>query len=70
VDISQKKYRIHRIQSTELKKVDKPKGPSEEDALGGIRKQSWGGGAWMWRWRKRPGWKRRQGGEEGNVIRY
>jgi hypothetical protein len=30
VVISQKTYRIPRIQSTELKKVNKPKGPSED----------------------------------------
>jgi hypothetical protein len=55
VDISQKKkkkkkYRIPKIQSTELKKVNKLKGPSEEASvpLGREKKAitSWEGGAW------------------------
>ena len=35
MDINQKKkkYRIPRIQSTELKKVNKPKGPSENASI-------------------------------------
>ena len=33
MDISQKKYRIPRIQSTELKKVNKVKGPSEDTSI-------------------------------------
>ena len=38
MDISKKKYRIPRIQSTELKKVSKLKGPSE-DASVPLRKE-------------------------------
>jgi hypothetical protein len=39
-------YRIPRIQFTELKKVNKPKGPSEDASIhfGERRKQSWGQG--------------------------
>ena len=39
-------YRIPRIQSTELKKVNKQKGPSGilQSHLGGRRKQSWSRG--------------------------
>jgi SH3-like domain-containing protein len=33
VDISQKTYRIPRIQSIELKKVNNPKGPSEDASV-------------------------------------
>ena len=33
MNISQKKYRIPRIQSTEIKKVNKQKGPSEDPSI-------------------------------------
>jgi hypothetical protein len=33
VNISQKNYRILRTQSAELKKVNKPKGPSEDASI-------------------------------------
>ena len=33
MDISQKKYRIPKIQSTELTKVNKLKGPSEDSSV-------------------------------------
>ena len=64
---NQNKCRIPRIQSTELKKVDKQKGPSEDVSilLGREKKAITGGG-----WRKGPGCERRQGGEEGNMIGY
>jgi len=54
VDISQKKYRIPRIQSTELKKVNKPKDPSEDALipLGREKKAVTGRG------REGPGWER------------
>jgi hypothetical protein len=74
VDISPKKYRIPRIQPTELKKVYKPKGPSEDASIPiGMEKKvimegsrGWGGG----RRRRGPGWESRQRGEKGNMIRY
>jgi hypothetical protein len=48
VDISQKKYRIPRIKSTELKKVNKLKDPSDDaSVLLGREKKAitgWGGG--------------------------
>ena len=61
-----KKYRILRIQSTELKKVNKPKGPSEDASipLGREKKHSQEG------WKGGPGWERGKRGEEGNMIKY
>jgi hypothetical protein len=67
VDISQKKYRIPRIKSTELKKVNKLKDPSKgasiplarkKKAIMGVGEE---GGEW---------WGRGQGREEGNMIKY
>jgi hypothetical protein len=41
VDISQKKYRIPRIQSTQLKKFNKPRGPREDASISlGRRKKA------------------------------
>ena len=67
MDISQKRYRIPKIQSTELKKVNKPKGSSEDASipLGREKKVIVGG-----RGKEGPGWERGQGEEEGNMIRH
>jgi hypothetical protein len=70
MDINPKKYRITRIQSTELKKVNKLKGPSEmlQSHLGGRRrKQSMEEGK---RREERLRWEKGQGGERRNIIRY
>jgi hypothetical protein len=60
-----KKYRISRIQSIELKKVNRPKGPSEDALrrLGRKKKAITGGG-------EGPGWERGLRVEERNMIRY
>jgi hypothetical protein len=62
-----KKYKIPRIQSTELKKANKLKGPSEDASIpGGREKKAIIGGG-------REGGtslERQQGREEGNMIRY
>jgi hypothetical protein len=59
---NQNKCRIPRIQSTELKKVDKQKGPSEDvSILLGREKETITGG----RGRERSGWERGEGGEKG-----
>ena len=50
-----KKYRISRIQSTELKKVNKQKGPSEDASIPLGRKQKAIKGS---RGRERTGWER------------
>ena len=58
-----KKYRIPRIQSTELKKVKNQKGPSEDASIPlGREKKTIRGG----RGRERPRWKRGNRGENGN----
>ena len=70
MDINPKKYRITRIQSTELKKVNKLKDPSEmlQSHLGGRRrKQSMEEGK---RREERLRWEKGQGGERRNIIRY
>ena len=71
MDISQKKYRIPRIQTTELKKVNKLKGPSKDASipLGRVKKAIMG-------WRtgcQREGriWEEQGTGRgRGNMIRY
>ena len=67
MDTSQETYRIPRTQSTELKKVNKQKGPNEDDLipLRREKKEITGG-----RQREGPGWERGQGGEVGNMIWY
>jgi hypothetical protein len=54
VDISQEKYRIPKIQSTELKKVSKLKCPSEDTSvpLGREKKATTNreGGTWEGKW--------------------
>ena len=54
VIIQKKKYRIHKIQSTKLKKINKLKGPSEDTSipLGREKKEitSGEGGAWEGKW--------------------
>ena len=61
VDISQKKYRIPRIKSTELKKVNKLKSPSEDASIPLGREEKTimlGGGGWgagVGRGREEPG---------------
>jgi hypothetical protein len=68
VDTSQKKkYRIPKIQSTELKKVNKLKCPSEDASvpLGREKKAITGGGK-----KGEPERERRWGGGEGNLIWY
>jgi hypothetical protein len=62
-----KKYRILRIQSTELKKVNKPKGPSENTSIPLGREKK---AIMVGRGRERSGWKRGQGGEKGDIFRY
>ena len=59
-----KKYRIPRIQFSELKKFNKLKGPNEDALipLGSEKKVITGVG------RERPGWKRQRRREEGNMI--
>ena len=52
---------------TELKKVDKPKGPSEDASISLGREKKTITGV---RGREKPGWKGGQSGEEGNMIRY
>ena len=60
-------YRIPRIQFTELKKVNKPKGPSEDASiLLGREKKAISRG----RGREEPGCSRGGEGENGNIIRY
>lgn len=65
MDISQK-YRIHRIQPTDLKQCNKQKCPGEK-VLTPLRRakeiiiEGFG--------RERPGWERRWGVERGNRIR-
>ena len=61
-----KKYKLPRIQSTELKKVNKQKGPSEDASITlGREKKTIKGG----RGREGAGWEKRGGGEKGNKIR-
>jgi hypothetical protein len=69
VDISQKKYRIPRIQSIELKKANKLKG-SNEDAPIPLERENKAIKAS--RGREGPGWKRRgeRGREKGSMIRF
>jgi hypothetical protein len=59
-------YRILRIQSTELKKANKLKGPSEESSVPLRREKKAimgrGGGH---RWREGSGWGRGYGGKRG-----
>jgi hypothetical protein len=67
VNTSQKRYRIPRIQSTELKKVYKLKGPREDASipLGRERKAITGGGKEVQTW-----WEKGQGGEKRNMLGY
>lgn len=66
MDLSQK-YRIPRIQATELSKVNRQNGPSEDDSvLLGREKNTVIGG----RGRKAPRWERGKGEEKGTWIRY
>ena len=67
MDTSQKKYRIPRIQSTELKNFNKLKSPSEDASIpfGREKKAFTGLGK-----REGPRWERGQGEEEGNMITY
>jgi hypothetical protein len=60
-------YRIPWIQSTELKKVNKPKGPSEDASipLGREKKAITEGTG-----KEGSGWERGRGGEKENMIRY
>ena len=68
-----KKYRISKIQSTELKKVNKLKGPNEDTSVPFGRekkKQSqvgWEGGTWKGKWTRRLEEGVEVGGE-GNMI--
>jgi hypothetical protein len=59
--------RIPRIQSTELKKVNKQKGPSEDASISLGRKKKIIIGD---RGREGSGWKMGVGEEKGNMIRY
>jgi hypothetical protein len=56
VDINQKKkkYRMPRIQSTELKKVNNPKGPSEDASIPIQREKK---GIMEGKGKKVPGWE-------------
>ena len=56
-------YRMHWIQSTELKKVNKPKGPSEDysNPLGREKKAIRNGGAWV---------AEETGKEKGTIVRH
>ena len=67
MDIGPKKYRISRMQSTELKKVTKSKGPNEEASipLGKKKKQSEEGGE-----SEESGWESGQGRGKWNMNRY
>ena len=60
-----KSYRIPRIKSTELKKVNKQKGPSEDASIPLRRKRkaiTEGQGS------KWPGWKRREEGKRRKIL--
>jgi hypothetical protein len=60
-------YRIPRIQSTELKTINKLKGPSENASITlGRKKETIMG----WGESEGPGWERGQVGERGNMIRF
>ena len=60
-------YRIPRIKSTELKKINKPKGPGKYASIVlEMEKRAVSEG----RERKGPGWQKGQEGRKGNMIRY
>jgi hypothetical protein len=62
-----KKYRIPKIQSMELKTVNKLKGPRQDTSIPlGREKKTITGGVGM----KALGWERGQGREEENIIKY